>query len=101
MNGISCDSCGSGLLIHSDVRYIVRIDVRAAYDPVEIPPEDLERDLSREIDDLIRRLEQADPRTVQDQVHRAFRFDLCPPCQALYLRDPLGSSLRGRQGPDA
>lgn len=89
MNGISCDACGKGLLIDTDVRYVVRIDVRAAYDPLELGADDLQRDLAKEIDALLVEMEKADPRTLQDQVHRAFRFDLCPHCQRLYLRDPL------------
>ena len=43
MNGISCDRCDKSLLVDEDVRYEVRIVVQAAYDPMEITREDLER----------------------------------------------------------
>lgn len=98
MNGISCDGCGKGLLLDSDVRYVVRIDVRAAYDPLELGREDVERDLAKEIDALLAQMEKADPRALQDQVHRAFRFDLCPECQRAYLRDPLRARPAGGSG---
>ena len=49
MEGISCDRCGEGLLIDDDVRYIMRVEMVAAYDPMEITRQDLERDLDARI----------------------------------------------------
>ncbi len=95
MNGISCDACGKGLLIGEDVRYVVRIDARAAYDVLEIGAEDLERDLSKEIDSLLDRLASTDAEEAQNQVHRVFRFDLCVSCHRAYLRDPLRPQFGG------
>ena len=36
MDGISCDACGEGLLLESDVRYVVRIEGFAAWLTSEI-----------------------------------------------------------------
>lgn len=89
MDGISCDACGKSLLVEEDVRYEVRIDVRAAYDPMEITREDLDRDLDAERRKLIERMKDLSAEEAMDQVHRAFKFDLCPPCQRRYLKKPL------------
>ncbi len=90
MDGISCDGCGDGLLIESDVRYLVKIEVFAAYDPLEITRNDLDRDLWGEMARLLERLAKEDPRNLEDQVYKKFQFDLCPRCHAEYLHDPLG-----------
>lgn len=86
MNGISCDACGTALLVDESARYEVRIDVRAAYDPLELTREDVDRDHRAEIDALIAQLARLDPVEAADQVHQAFRFDLCCGCQRQYLR---------------
>lgn len=90
MDGMSCDRCGKSLLVDSEVRYEVRIDVRAAYDPMELTAKDLAKDRAAEIAALKERLDRLSPAEAQDSVHRAFRFDLCPPCQRTYLEAPLG-----------
>ena len=53
MNGISCDRCDKGLLIDEDVRYEAFIVVKAAYDPMEITDEDLNRDHESEMRRLL------------------------------------------------
>ena len=90
MHGLICDRCGETLLADSDVRYKLKIEVFAAYDPMEISPSDLERDLESELATLIGEMEKMDPKKLEDQVYRRFDFDLCPQCQEQFLRDPLG-----------
>jgi len=89
VHGLVCDRCDKTLLIDESVRYEVRIVVSAAYDPLELTREDLEKDRSGEWRELLAELESLDPEEAQDQVHRELRFDLCPPCQREYLRKPL------------
>ena len=90
MMRLTCDLCGKTLLIDEDVRYIVNIEVFAAYDPMELTEEDLRKDYRKELQDLVRRLEEMDPQKAQDSVYRKFEFQLCPKCQRKYLEDPLG-----------
>lgn len=97
MDGIVCDACGASLLIDEDVRYVLRIEGFAAYDPLEITRGDLERDLEREMEAILRRLETMSAEEAQDEVHRSFRFDLCPACWKRFLADPLGG-IRARAG---
>lgn len=89
MHGISCDRCGKALLIEENVRYEVKIEVKAAYDPLEVTIDDLEQDLNAEIRRLIDRMKEMDPQALEDQVYKAMAFDLCMACQKAYLADPL------------
>ncbi len=89
MDHLTCDLCGKPLLADEAVRYEVRIQVYAAYDPLELTPDDLERDPRPEIHALLQRLAQADPQEVQDSVYKEFLFDLCMACQRRYVRSPL------------
>lgn len=92
----TCDMCGKILLADEDTRYVLKIEVYAAYDPMEITSNDLQEDRSEEIEDLLDEMADMDAEEIEDQVYRTFRFDLCPQCQALYLKDPLMKSVRQR-----
>jgi hypothetical protein len=89
MDGLVCDVCGAALLADEDVRYILRIQGFAAYDPLEITKADLDRDLDGELRAILDGLERKNPEEAQDEVYRSFHFDLCPACWRRYLKDPL------------
>ena len=86
---LACDICGKTLLLDEDVRYIVNVEVLAAYDPLELTQEDLNKDFRKELRELVERMKDMDPEKAQDSVYRKLRFDLCPACQKEYLKDPL------------
>ncbi|KAF0245336.1 MAG: hypothetical protein FD180_1741 [Planctomycetota bacterium] len=92
MDGISCDRCGTALLVGANVRYVVAIDVRAAYDVMEVSRSELEADHREEMRALLKKLEGLGAEEAQRQVHCAFRFDLCPACQRNYVNAPLASA---------
>ncbi|MFW6107345.1 MAG: hypothetical protein ACOC8A_01495 [bacterium] len=92
MHHLTCDLCGKPLLADEAVRYQVRIQVFAAYDPLELTPDDLARDHRTEIRELVRQLEDMDPQEVEDSVYKELHFDLCMACQQHYIRHPLPSS---------
>ncbi len=92
---LACDLCGKTLMADEDVRYVVRIEVFAAADPMELTEEDLKKDLRKALRDLIVRMEHMDPEKAQDSVYRSFHFEACPACQKEYRRDPL---RRGNNG---
>ncbi len=89
MNHHSCDICGQVLLGRSDIRYEVRIEVKAAFDPLEMRDEDLGRDIRGEIAKVLQQLEGISEEEAQNEVYRQFEFDLCAACQKKYLKDPL------------
>jgi hypothetical protein len=92
----TCDLCGRTLLADEDTRYVVKIEIYAAYDPMEISQEDLEEDRDEEIRDLLAEMQDLDAEDLENQVYKTFRYDLCPACHEAYLKDPLGRSSRAR-----
>jgi len=96
----TCDMCGKRLEQSEDTRYVIKIEVYAAYDPLEITSEDLEADRTEEIEELLDDMEDRDAEEMENEVYKTFRFDLCPDCHAAYLKDPLGrgARLRARYG---
>jgi DNA repair exonuclease SbcCD ATPase subunit len=94
MNHQTCDLCGQELRAKSEVRYEVRIEVKAAYDPLEITEQDLAQDLRAEIAKVLRQLEGLSEEDARNEVYRQFDFDLCVACQRRYVRGPLPRDLR-------
>ena len=85
----ACDRCGRQLEPDDPGRFVVKVEVFAAADPLTITEEDLKRDHRAEIARLIDQLERMDPDEVEDQVYRSFRFDLCRQCHEAYIRSPI------------
>jgi len=84
----TCDGCGKEIP-QKALRYKMKIDIRAAYDTLEIKLADLLRDHEAEIRALIERMEDMDPQKLEDNICKVFRFDLCPDCYRSYISDPL------------
>lgn len=93
MEHITCDICGKELLLGGDVRYEVKIEVKAAYDPMEITNDDLAQDYSSKIKELLIEMEGLTEEEAQEQVYKVFYFDLCLNCQKKYVKDPLQRSV--------
>ncbi len=86
---VSCDCCGKGLLIDSNVRYEVEIEVKAAYDPLEITDDDLSENHEKEMDRTLKELEELSEEEVKEQVYKKMEFNLCSSCQSDFLESPL------------
>ena len=100
MDGLVCDRCGDGLLLDGDVRYVVKIEVYAAYDPLELTREDVARDHEGEMRELLERMKSMNAEELQRQVHQTLQFDLCLRCQRDYLKSPLcGGPSGGEKKP--
>lgn len=83
-----CDGCGRELQA-GRLRYRVKIDVRAAYDKLEVGLAELVRDHRQEMLRLIERLEDKSPKEIEETIYKHVELDLCPSCQRAYLRSPL------------
>ena len=83
-----CDGCGV-ILARNALRYTVTIEVKAAYDEIEVRLADLIKDHRSEILRLIERLRHRDPNEVEEQIYKKAEYDLCPTCHRAYLRNPL------------
>ncbi|MFA5795091.1 MAG: hypothetical protein WC980_08535 [Candidatus Brocadiia bacterium] len=88
-----CDMCGKGLLLDDNVRYEVTIEVKSAYDPMDIVRNDLDRDLQNEFLNLIEQLKHRDQQELDDEVYKVFKFDLCLSCQKKFIRNPLSKEV--------
>lgn len=83
----SCDICKRPLDSNDDLRYIVKMEIYAALDPIEM---DDDTDNLREIHEILERIEDVDSDRVGDDVYQQLRFDLCPECRKKFLKNPLG-----------
>ena len=83
-----CDGCGLDMK-KGDLRYTVAIDVRAAYDGIEIGLADLVRDHRAEMLALIKQLSEIPPKDIEETVYKSIKFDLCPACQRAFIQAPL------------
>ena len=85
----TCDLCRRELDPEEDLRYVVKIEVCAAFDPV-VSEEEGDRDHLGEIQDLLERLEDTENDQIGDDVYQRLRFDLCPECRRRFGKNPLG-----------
>ena len=83
-----CDGCGIELAQNA-LRYTVTIDVRAAYDTLEVHLLDLVSDHRAEMLALIERLKHKSAQAIEESVYKNIKLDLCPSCQRAFIRSPL------------
>ncbi|MBN1917885.1 MAG: hypothetical protein JW889_08255 [Verrucomicrobia bacterium] len=86
-----CDRCGREIKSKT-IHYELKIEVKAAYETLEINLADLLKDHAAEIEALMDEVEHADPQQLQDDVYKVFHFHLCRSCQQHYIRAPLPST---------
>ncbi len=89
VEGISCDICQKSLLVDENVRYELRIEVRSAYDVMDITKADLDRVNEKEINKTLDEAKKLSQQETEDEVYKTFKFDLCLTCQREYIKDPL------------
>jgi len=88
-----CDRCGRPLE-QGQLRYIAKIEVFAAADPLVISLDDLLRDTRREMDDALEECEKLTEEELMRDVYVQFQFDLCRSCQKSYVADPMSVAMR-------
>jgi uncharacterized protein with gpF-like domain len=74
-----------------DLRYVLKMNIFAAYDTMKIDVSDLERDYEEEIHKLIEKIEGMNPKELEEDVFKQFAFDLCRACQRKLLKNPFGA----------
>jgi len=83
-----CDRCGRPIE-QGQSRYIAKIQVFAAADPLEITLEDLLRDTGREMEALLQQCGELSEEELMRDVFVQFQFDLCRACQKAYVTNPI------------
>jgi hypothetical protein len=86
----ACDLCKRPLDPEDDLRYIVKVEVAAAFDPVDLDESDLDADNLQALSDIIERLDDEHDEAIGDDVAQTMRFDLCPECRKRFMKNPLG-----------
>jgi len=86
----SCDLCGRELDPKNDLRYVVKMEVCAALDPVVTDDDEEDRDHLQEVQDILEGMENAEDDQIGDDVYQQMRFDLCPECRKKFVKSPLG-----------
>ncbi|HEY4759749.1 MAG TPA: hypothetical protein VIH42_04140 [Thermoguttaceae bacterium] len=86
----SCDLCKRDLDTEEDLRYVVKIEVYAAYNPTAVSEDEDDRDHLQEIQDILEHLEDVVDSQIGEEVYQQLRFDLCPECRKKFLQNPLG-----------
>lgn len=83
-----CDGCGAQMH-RGELRYRVGIDVRAAYDEIEVGLLDLVRSHKKALESAVQALEEGDVADLESQIYKKITLDLCPKCQRKYIAHPL------------
>lgn len=93
----TCDMCGKTLIPGKHIRYEVKIEIKAAYDPLDITKEHLEKDIAADIKRLLEKMKNMDPAELHDGVYKVLRYDLCRSCQKHFLKHPVPASSLGQR----
>ncbi len=80
------------------MRYVVKLEVHAAIEPVELDEGDDDRDYLAEIQDILERLDDSDDEYSVDESFHRRSFDLCPECYRKFMLNPIGSDLNAQIG---
>jgi hypothetical protein len=89
----SCDLCHRELDPEEDLRYVVKIEVFAAFDPTATDGDENDRDHLEEIQDILERLDDSDCDQIGEDVYQQLRFDLCPECRRKFAKNPLARDV--------
>ncbi len=87
----TCDCCKRRIDSSDELRYIVRLEVYAALEPLEDEADD-DRDHLQEIQEMLERLDDSreeEFEEVCDEVYHKQRFDLCSDCRQRFVQNPL------------
>jgi hypothetical protein len=86
-----CDRCSAGLQPGRGDHYVVAILAVADPAPPIFTEEDFDRDVRRELDRLIKRLDDVGGQEALDQVYRRKQLYLCVKCYERWIEDPTGA----------
>jgi len=86
----SCDRCKRSIDPQEQLRYVVRIEVRAALDFEDAADSDLDRDHLMDLEEILECADDAENEFISEDVYQQRRFDLCPDCYRRFARNPVG-----------
>lgn len=86
----SCDRCKRVLDSEEDLRYVIRLEICAAMEPIDTDEIEDDRDHLLEIQEILERIEDDESDAIGDDVYQKRRYDLCADCYRQYIKNPLG-----------
>ncbi len=86
----SCDLCKRPLDSANELRYVVKLEVYAAFDPLQVDDAEDDRDNLQELHEILERMDDAADEAIGDDVYQQLRYDLCPECRKKFVQNPLG-----------
>jgi hypothetical protein len=81
-----------------DLRYVVKLEVEAAMEPLEVDEFEDDRDHLLEVEEILERLEDAESDAISDELYHRCRFDLCADCYREFIKNPFGQEIRPHFG---
>lgn len=86
----TCDRCKRVIDPERESRYVVRIQIEVALEPLhEDEPAD-DRDHLLEIDEILERVDVSTLESDPDESFQQQQYDLCPQCYRKFAASPLG-----------
>jgi hypothetical protein len=89
----SCDRCKRSIDPDLELRYIVRLEIQAAMEPLNNEESDDDRDHLLEIQEILNELESETDAAVSDSIYQRRSFDLCKECYRKFVKNPVGRDL--------
>ncbi|HTN76647.1 MAG TPA: hypothetical protein VL096_15415 [Pirellulaceae bacterium] len=86
----SCDRCKCMIDPEDELRYIVKLEVSAAMEPMDNSSVTDDRDHLLEVQEILERLEASDDENIGDDIYQKKSFDLCSNCYREFIKNPLG-----------
>ena len=94
----SCDRCKRLIDPEVDLHYVVRLEVQAIMETLDVDDLDDERDHLLEIQEMLEQLDEGDGEQLADDFYQKHRYDICADCYREYLKNPLGREVPMRVG---
>ena len=85
----TCDRCKRVLDPADDLHYVVKMEVYAVMDPVDIDQLEDDRDHLLEVHEILEHTDADEDNCVGDHLYQKQRYDLCPECHRKFLKNPL------------
>jgi len=85
-----CDRCSTELVPGKGNFYVVKIEAVADPSPPNIDEEDLDKDLRKEILQLVEEMSDLSQQELLDQVYRRVTIFLCLRCYTKWIENPTG-----------
>ncbi len=86
----SCDRCKRVLNSEEDLRYVVKMEMYASMEPIDMDEVEDDRDHLLEVHEILERMEDSESDLIGDDVYQKKRFDLCSECYRDFAKCPVG-----------